>query len=112
MPTEKRVEASVIYTSTSEDFFQILVLLYDVTEIYAVEKMQMDFLSNASHELKTPVTAISGFAETLQAGAKNDPETLNQFLDIIQRESKRLTELIQDVLSIPELNRNRFPNKK
>ena len=103
MPTEKRVEASVIYTSTSEDFFQILVLLYDVTEIYAVEKMQMDFLSNASHELKTPVTAISGFAETLQAGAKDDPETLNQFLDIIQKESKRLTELIQDVLSISRI---------
>ena len=112
MPTEKRVEASVIYTSTSEDFFQILVLLYDVTEIYAVEKMQMDFLSNASHELKTPVTAISGFAETLQAGAKNDPETLNQFLDIIQRESKRLTELIQDVLSISRIESQSISQQK
>lgn len=112
MPTEKRVEASVIYTSTSEDFFQILVLLYDVTEIYAVEKMQMDFLSNASHELKTPVTAISGFAETLQAGAKDDPETLNQFLDIIQRESKRLTELIQDVLSISRIESQSISQQK
>ncbi|GAX08656.1 two-component system sensor histidine kinase [Secundilactobacillus silagincola] len=112
MPTEKRVEASVIYTSTSEDFFQILVLLYDVTEIYAVEKMQMDFLSNASHELKTPVTAISGFAETLQAGAKNDPETLDQFLDIIQRESKRLTELIQDVLSISRIESQSISQQK
>lgn len=112
MPTEKRVEASVIYTSTSEDFFQILVLLYDVTEIYAVEKMQMDFLSNASHELKTPVTAISGFAETLQAGAKDDPETLTQFLDIIQRESKRLTELIQDVLSISRIESQSISQQK
>ncbi|MCH5462201.1 histidine kinase [Lactobacillus sp. LC28-10] len=112
MPTEKRVEASVIYTSTSEDFFQILVLLYDVTEIYAVEKMQMDFLSNASHELKTPVTAISGFAETLQAGAKDDPGTLNQFLDIIQKESKRLTELIQDVLSISRIESQSVSQRK
>ncbi|GAX06797.1 two-component system sensor histidine kinase [Secundilactobacillus pentosiphilus] len=112
MPTEKRVEVSVIYTSTSEDFFQILVLLYDVTEIYAVEKMQMDFLSNASHELKTPVTAISGFAETLQAGAKNDPEALNQFLDIIQKESKRLTELIQDVLSISRIESQSISHQK
>ncbi|MTV82422.1 two-component system histidine kinase PnpS [Secundilactobacillus folii] len=103
VPTEKRVEASVIYTSTTEDFFQILVLLYDVTEIYAVEKMQMDFISNASHELKTPVTAIAGFAETLLSGAKDDPKTLNEFLEIIQRESKRLTELIQDVLSISRI---------
>jgi two-component system phosphate regulon sensor histidine kinase PhoR len=103
VPTDKKVEASVVYTSTTEDFFQILVLLYDVTEIYAVEKMQMDFISNASHELKTPVTAISGFAETLLAGAKDDPETLTEFLGIIQRESRRLTELIQDVLAISRI---------
>lgn len=103
VPNDIRVEASVIYTSTSEDFFQVLVLLYDVTEIYAVEKMQMDFISNASHELKTPVTAISGFAETLLAGAKNNPETLDSFLKIIQQESQRLTELIQDVLSISRI---------
>lgn len=103
VPTEKRVEVSVVYTSTTEDFFQILVLLYDVTEIYAVEKMQMDFISNASHELKTPVTAIAGFAETLSAGAKDDPATLDEFLGIIQRESKRLTELIQDVLAISRI---------
>jgi len=112
VPAEKRVEVSVIYTSTSEDFFQILVLLYDVTEIYAVEKMQLDFLSNASHELKTPVTAIAGFAETLQDGAKDDPETLNQFLDIIQKESKRLTELITDVLSISRIESQSISQQK
>lgn len=112
VPTEKRVEASVIYTSTTEDFFQILVLLYDVTEIYAVEKMQMDFISNASHELKTPVTAIAGFAETLLAGAKDDPDTLNEFLGIIQRESKRLTELIQDVLSISRIESQTLSKQK
>lgn len=103
VPNDRKVEASVVYTSTTEDFFQILVLLYDVTEIYAVEKMQMDFISNASHELKTPVTAISGFAETLLAGAKDDPDTLTEFLGIIQRESRRLTELIQDVLAISRI---------
>lgn len=103
VPNDRKVEASVVYTSTTEDFFQILVLLYDVTEIYAVEKMQMDFISNASHELKTPVTAISGFAETLLAGAKDDPDTLTKFLGIIQRESRRLTELIQDVLAISRI---------
>ncbi len=103
MPTEKRVEATVVYTSTSEDFFQILVLLYDITEISTVEQMQMDFLINASHELKTPVTAINGFAETLLAGAKDDPATLDQFLTIIQQESQQLSELVQDILSLSRI---------
>ncbi|ANZ63225.1 histidine kinase [Secundilactobacillus paracollinoides] len=103
MPTEKRVEATVVYTSTSEDFFQILVLLYDITEIFTVEQMQMDFLTNASHELKTPVTAINGFAETLLDGAKDDPAILDQFLKIIQQESQQLSELVQDILSLSRI---------
>ncbi|MDN6608135.1 MAG: ATP-binding protein, partial [Lacticaseibacillus paracasei] len=73
-----------------------------------VEKMQLDFVGNVSHELKTPVTAISGFAETLLGGAKNDPATLDRFLGIIYDESKRLTQLINDILTLsrPDSNQN------
>ncbi|KRN02448.1 Signal transduction histidine kinase [Levilactobacillus senmaizukei DSM 21775 = NBRC 103853] len=97
------VDARAIYTATSQDYFQVLVLLYDVTEVYAVEQMQMDFVSNASHELKTPVTAISGFAKTLLAGAKDDPEKSIEFLKIIDQQSERLVELINDVLTISHI---------
>lgn len=102
-PNERTVDAQAIYTETSQDYFQVLVLLYDVTEVYAVEQMQADFVSNASHELKTPVTAISGFAKTLLAGAKDDPEKLTEFLEIIDQQSERLVELINDVLTISHL---------
>lgn len=102
-PNERTVDAQAIYTATSQDYFQVLVLLYDVTEVYAVEQMQVDFVSNASHELKTPVTAISGFAKTLLAGAKDDPEKLTEFLEIIDQQSERLVELINDVLTISHL---------
>lgn len=70
--------------------------------------MQLDFVGNVSHELKTPVTAISGFAETLLGGAKNDPATLDRFLGIIYDESKRLTQLINDILTLsrPDSNQN------
>lgn len=102
-PNERTVDAQAIYTETSQDYFQVLVLLYDVTEVYAVEQMQVDFVSNASHELKTPVTAISGFAKTLLTGAKDDPEKLTEFLEIIDQQSERLVELINDVLTISHL---------
>ncbi|PWF99421.1 sensor histidine kinase [Levilactobacillus bambusae] len=102
-PADKRVEARVVYTDDPEGEFQIIVMLYDVSEIYAIERMQMDFVSNASHELKTPVTAISGFAKTLLEGAKDDPETLTKFLTIIDQQSNRLVELINDVLSLSRL---------
>ncbi|HIW72121.1 MAG TPA: PAS domain-containing sensor histidine kinase [Candidatus Levilactobacillus faecigallinarum] len=102
-PNERTVDAQAIYTATSQDYFQVLVLLYDVTEVYAVEQMQLDFVSNASHELKTPVTAIAGFAKTLLAGAKDDPEKSVEFLQIIDQQSDRLVELINDVLTISHI---------
>lgn len=101
---QKTLEVSTIYHVTTTTHFQIIVLLYDITEVAQLEQMQADFVSNASHELKTPITAISGFSETLLAGAKDDPATLEQFLKIIDEESKRLIDLIEDVLSISRLN--------
>lgn len=106
MATQKSVDASVIPLNQGTSRLQVLVILYDVTYLRQVEKMQLDFVGNVSHELKTPVTAISGFAETLLSGAKNDPATLDKFLKIIFDESKRLTQLINDILTLsrPESN--------
>ncbi|SPE21269.1 two-component system histidine kinase PnpS [Latilactobacillus sakei] len=102
---ERFVDANVVQLNTVKSKFQALVILYDLTDIRRVEQMQLDFVSNVSHELKTPVTAITGFAETLLAGAKDDPETLQQFLKIIYEESTRLTALIQDILALSHLDR-------
>ena len=98
--TQKSVDASVIALNRGTSDLQVLVILYDVTYLRQVEQMQLDFVGNVSHELKTPVTAISGFAETLLAGAKDDPQTLDQFLHIIYDESSRLTQLITDILTL------------
>lgn len=80
--------------------YRVALLLYDMTEIHQLQQMQLDFVGNVSHELKTPVTAISGFSETLLAGAQDDPATRQQFLEIIDQESKRLAALIQDILAL------------
>lgn len=96
----KHLEVTMVYHETSKTHFQVVIIIYDLTEVVQLEQMQVDFVSNASHELKTPITAINGFAETLLAGAKDDPATLDQFLTIINNESKRLIDLVEDVLSI------------
>ncbi|WPC19618.1 ATP-binding protein [Pediococcus inopinatus] len=99
-PSEKVVEASVVYNKQVHHRFEVIVLLYDITEAWTVEQMQLNFVSNASHELRTPITAISGFAETLMNGAKDDPDKLDEFLRIIQKESRKLVHLSEDILSI------------
>ncbi|HAT54473.1 MAG TPA: two-component sensor histidine kinase [Lactobacillus sp.] len=104
LPTSPRtLEVSTIYTEPRPDHQQVLVLLYDLTEVTQIEQMQLDFVSNASHELKTPLTAIAGFTETLLAGAKNDPEKRDEFLKIIDDQSHELMDLIEDVLSVSRL---------
>ena len=79
---------------------QILVMSYDMTQVRQLEKMQQDFVSNVSHELKTPVTSLIGFTETLLDGAKDDPKTTTEFLRIMEKDAKRLQALIQDIIQL------------
>ncbi len=78
----------------------VVVVLHDVTELRRLERVRRDFVANVSHELKTPLTSIKGYLETLQNGAKNDPEVLDRFLHRIDANVERLVELVQDILSL------------
>lgn len=77
-----------------------LLLLRDLSDIRRHEKMQKEFVSNVSHELRTPITAVRVTAEALMAGAKNDDELVDRFLNTILSESDRLSALIDDLLDI------------
>ena len=77
-----------------------LLLLHDLSEIRRHEKMQKEFVSNVSHELRTPITAVRATAEALLAGAKNDDELVDRFLNTIIAESDRLSALIYDLMEI------------
>lgn len=80
-----------------------LIILMDVTKIRKLENMRRDFVSNVTHELKTPLTSIRGFVDTLKNGAIRDEEVALRFLDIIDIETERLSSLIQDILSLSEI---------
>ncbi|WP_144547896.1 two-component system histidine kinase PnpS [Bacillus sp. X1(2014)] len=86
----------------------VLLVFHDITEIKKLEQMRKDFVANVSHELKTPVTSIKGFTETLMDGAMNNKETLEAFLSIILKESDRLQTLIQDLLDLSKIEQQGF----
>lgn len=100
--TKKNIRVQVLYSEIRPRHFQVLVLMTDVSDLVALTKMQTDFVANASHELKTPITAINGFSETLME-QDLDATTQHQFLAIIKQESDKLVKLIDDVLSLSRL---------
>ncbi|GHP15161.1 two-component sensor histidine kinase [Lentilactobacillus fungorum] len=99
-------DTSVLFNQLENDF-HILVIIYDISDLINVKQMQIDFLRNASHELKTPITAISGFTKTLLDGAMDDRKSLVEFLKIIDQQSEQLASLVQDVLTISHIQNGR-----
>lgn len=83
-----------------------LIVLNDVTRLRRLENVRRDFVANVSHELKTPITAIKGFVETLQAGAIADPEHATQFLEIVMRQADRLNDIIDDLLILARIEQD------
>jgi two-component system phosphate regulon sensor histidine kinase PhoR len=81
----------------------VLLMVQDVTQIRKLENMRTDFVSNVTHELKTPLTSIRGFVDTLKNGAIDDKTVAMRFLEIIEIEAERLQTLIQDILSLSEI---------
>jgi two-component system phosphate regulon sensor histidine kinase PhoR len=80
-----------------------IVVLHDVTELRRLERVRQDFVANVSHEFKTPLTAIQGFAETLLAGAIEDPTSNRRFLEIIRDHAIRLARLTDDLLKLARI---------
>lgn len=81
----------------------LLAVFVDVTDLRRLERVRTDFVANVSHELRTPITAIRGYAETLRAGALNDPTVAASMVEIIFRQSERLSQLVEDLLDLSRL---------
>jgi two-component system phosphate regulon sensor histidine kinase PhoR len=80
-----------------------LIVLNDITRLQKLEEVRRDFVANVSHELKTPITSIKGFVETLLDGALEDPQNTKRFLGIINKQADRLNSIVEDLLTLSRL---------
>ncbi|MBN2090517.1 HAMP domain-containing protein [candidate division KSB1 bacterium] len=93
------------FTTSESEPTGALIQLHNITELKTLEAIRRDFVANASHELKTPLTAITGYAETLLDGAIDEPSARVKFIRRIREQAQRLEFLIADLLKLSELDR-------
>jgi len=86
-----------------------VMVLHDISEIRRLERARRDFIANISHEFKTPLTAIQGFAETLLGGALDDEKNRERFLQIIRDHALRLSRLTEDLLKLAQIEAGQLP---
>ena len=118
---ESRVEAEIVTGTLRQKYFAATVasvragdtlgavlVLHDITELRRLERVRRDFVANVSHEFRTPLTAIQGFAETLLAGAIDDAQNRVRFLEIILEHARRLARLTEDLLRLSQMDSDRL----
>jgi len=105
---ERNLQANgtLLHGDDDGDDVGAVVVLNDVTRLKRLEAVRRDFVANVSHELKTPVTSIKGFAETLEDGALDDPAAAYRFVRIISGQADRLNSIIEDLLALSTLEQS------
>lgn len=111
-PETKSLQVSAAAIEPHGSGICAILVIRDITEIRNLEKTRQEFVANVSHELKTPLTSINGFIETLLSGAVNDPEKRVHFLKIMQEDASRLSRLIHDLLDLSEIESGSEPLRK
>lgn len=106
------VNGNPMYGDDKKNPYGYIIVIHDITEIKRLENIRTDFVANVSHELKTPLTSIIGFAETLKNGGIDDKATEENFLGIILEEADRLQKLIDDILSLSEIESKKIANEQ
>jgi two-component system phosphate regulon sensor histidine kinase PhoR len=100
-PVIMNISISEVHDYPGEE--KIMIVFHDVTRLKKLERIRTDFVANVTHEIRTPLTAIIGYLETLQAGAIDNTEDARRFIDIILKQSQRLNRLMEDLMTISKI---------
>jgi two-component system, OmpR family, phosphate regulon sensor histidine kinase PhoR len=107
-----KLHLAPIRDDVNEEIRGVVAVIGDITKLLQLETMRKDFVANVSHELKTPLTSIKGFIETLLDGAVSQKETARKFLNIIYQETERLNNIIHDLLDLSKLESGKTELRK
>lgn len=105
VPLERRYDVHVAALG-SRVADAVLITLRDTTDVRRNERVRADFIANASHELRTPLASVIGFIETLQGPARDDPAAQARFLAIMGEQARRMSRLVDDLLSLSQIERS------
>ena len=105
VPVERMFEINCA-AATIADAQLFVLALRDLSEVRRLERMRVDFVANASHELRTPLASLLGFVETLQGPARDDPNARGKFLSIMRDQARRMTRLVDDLLSLSRIEQH------
>lgn len=105
-PLLLKVQGTMLHDGSGRAMGAVIVL-NDVTRLRRLEEVRQDFVANVSHELKTPITSIKGFVETLLDDPAPSPENTRRFLQIIEKQANRLDAIIEDLLSLSRLEQSK-----
>ena len=100
-PVTLNVSISSVHNYPGEE--KVMLVFHDVTRLKKLEKIRVDFVANVTHEIRTPLTAIIGYLETIQAGATSSKEDVKKFIDISLKQAGRLNRLVEDLLVISKI---------
>jgi two-component system phosphate regulon sensor histidine kinase PhoR len=100
-PVILSVSISSVHNYPDEE--KVMVVFYDVTRLKKLEKIRVDFVANVTHEIRTPLTAIIGYLETIKTGATSSNDDLKKFIDISLKQAGRLNRLVEDLLVISKI---------
>ena len=101
-----QIRGTALAGQHAQDNIGAVIVLSDVTHFRRLETIRRDFVANVSHELKTPITSIKGFVETLLDGALSNPDDAERFLRIVATQADRLNSIIEDLLSLSKIEQS------
>jgi two-component system phosphate regulon sensor histidine kinase PhoR len=106
VPVERLFDVHIAPIEFADGPRIVMLTLRDLSEIRRAERMRVDFVANVSHELRTPLTSVLGFVETLQGPARNDPVARERFLAIMGEQARRMSRLVDDLLSLSRIEQS------